>query len=158
MLSFVKFLKTLENSEIIKTLGTKQIPHHYIDETILAKHGRVDGKKLVCGKCAYEYLIIPEIYTMDKSTENLLKEFVLNGGKIYLAGGVPEYLEGERHNYDYLKSNITLEEIKAAQKVIGEKNENIRFTHRLSDDGREFIYCVNLEGNNKPYKRRFPVL
>ncbi len=134
---------------LIETLGTKQIPHHYIDETILAKHGKVDGKKLVCGKCAYEYLIIPEIYTMDKSTEKLLKEFVINGGKMYLAGSVPEYLEGERHNYDYLKSNITLEEIKAAQKVIGEENENIRFTHRISDDGREFIYCVNLGGATK---------
>ncbi len=136
-------------AELIEMLGTKQIPHHYIDETILAKHGKVDGDKFICGKCAYEYIIIPEIYTMDKSTEKLLKEFVINGGKLYLAGGVPEYLEGERHNYDYLKSNITLEEIKAAQKVIGEENGNIRFTHRISDDGREFIYCVNLGGTTK---------
>ena len=131
---------------LIETLGTKQIPHHYIDETVLAKHGKVDGKKFICGKCAYEYLIIPKIYTMDKFTEKLLKQFALNGGKIYLADDIPEYLEGEKHDYGYLKSNVTLEEIKNAQNVIGEENKNIRFTHRIGDDGREFIYCVNLGG------------
>ena len=129
---------------LIETLGTKQIPHHYIDETILAKYGRASGDKFICGKCSYEYLIIPKIYTMDKSTEKLLKEYVLNGGKIYLADGVPEYLEGEKYDYYYLKSNITLEDIKNAQRVIGEENENIRFTHRIGADGWEFIYCVNL--------------
>ena len=131
-------------SEFIETLGAKQIPHHYIDETLLAKYGKVDGKTLICGKCRYEYLILPEIYTMDKTTEKLLKEFVLNGGKVYLSHGKPEYLEGERYGYDYLKSTATLDEIKNAQAVIGEDNANIRFTHRVSDDGKEFIYCVNL--------------
>lgn len=133
----------------VETLGAKQIPHHYIDETILSKYGKVDGDKLICGKCAYEYLIIPKIYTMDKTTEKLLKEYVLNGGKVYLADKAPEYLEGEKHDYGYLKSNVTLEEIKQAQPVMGEENENIRFTHRVGDDGKEFIYCVNLGGATK---------
>ena len=131
---------------LVETLGKKQILHHYLDETLLSKHGRVDGKTLICGKCRYEYIILPEIYTMDKSTEKLLKEYVLNGGRIYLASGKPLYLEGEKYDYAYLKSNISLEEIKNAQKVLGEEHEHLRFTHRISDDGREFIYCVNLGG------------
>ena len=130
-------------------LGTKQIPHHYIDETILAKYGKVDGAKFICGKCTYDYIVIPKIYTMDKPTESLLREYVNNGGKIYLADKSPEYLEGERYDYDYLKSNVTLDDIKNAQRVIGEENANIRFTHRIGDDGREFIYCVNLGGATK---------
>ena len=128
----------------IETLGAKQIPHHFIDETLLAKYGGIKGDKLVCGKCEYDYLILPEIYTMDKSTEKLLGEFVKNGGKVYIADKKPEYLEGEKYDYDYLKSNVTLDEIKAAQEVVGEDNKNIRFTHRKGDDNREFIYCVNL--------------
>lgn len=131
-------------AELIETLGTKQIPHHYIDETLLAKYGRVYGDKFICGKCTYEYIIIPEIYTMDKTTEKLLKEFALNGGKIYLASNKPEFLEGEKYDYEYLKSNVNLEEIKSVQPIQGEENANIRFTHRIGDDGREFIYCVNL--------------
>ena len=133
----------------VETLGVKQIPHHYLDETILAKYGSVKGSKLICGQCAYEYVVIPKIYTMDKTTERLLNAFALNGGKIYLADGLPEYLEGEKHDYGYLKSNITLDEIKNVQPVFGEDNENIRFTHRVGDDGREFIYCVNLGGATK---------
>ena len=120
----------------VETLGAKQIPHHYIDETILAKYGEIDGDKLICGECAYEYLIIPKIYPMDKSTEKLLKEYVLNGGKIYLADGVPEYLEGEKYDYNYLKSNVTLDDIKNAQPVIGEENANIRPAHRRARRNR----------------------
>ena len=133
-------------ADLIETLGKIQIPHHYLDETILSKHGRIDGDKLICGKCAYQYLIIPEIYTMDRSTERLLREFVNNGGKIFLAHNKPEYLEGEKFDYGYLESTTTLDEIKDAQFVVGEENEHIRFTHRISDDGKEFIYCVNLGG------------
>ena len=133
-------------ADMIETLGKKQIPHHYLDETLLSKYGKVDGDKLICGKCAYKYLIIPEIYTMDRTTEKLLREFVMNGGKIYLAHDKPEYLEGEKFDYDYLTSTTTLDEIKNAQTVIGEENAHIRFTHRVSDDGKEFIYCVNLGG------------
>ena len=132
--------------KFVEMLGAKQIPHHYLDETILSKYGKVKGDKLICGKCEYKYLILPEIYTMDKSTEKLIREFAENGGRIYLAHGKPEYLEGEKHNYSYLKSNITLDEIKKAQEVIGEDNLNIRFTHRKGDDGKDFIYCVNLGG------------
>ncbi len=136
-------------AELVETLGVKQIPHHYLDETILAKYGSVKDNKLICGKCDYEYVIIPKIYTMDKTTEKLLKTFALNGGKICLADSVPEYLEGVKHDYGYLKSNITLDEIKNAQPVFGADNKNIRFTHRVGDDGREFIYCVSLGGATK---------
>ena len=132
--------------DLIETLGAKQIFHHYVDETLLAKHGRVNGKEFICGKYAYKYLIIPEICTMDVTTEKLIREFAENGGKILLAGGLPEYLEGDKHDYSYLKSNVTLEEIKNAQKVIGEENGNIRVTYRISDDGKEFLYAVNLGG------------
>lgn len=131
---------------LIEELGAKQIPHHFIDETLLAKYGAVKGDALICGKCTYKYLILPKIYTMDKTTEKLLKEFVKNGGKVWLYDDKPEYLEGEKYDYNYLSSNTDLCEIKSSQMIQGEENENIRFTHRISDDGRELVYCVNLGG------------
>lgn len=138
-------------AEFIELLAEKQIFHHYLDETILEKHGKVNGKKFICGHCAYDYVIIPEIYTMDKSTEKLLRQFAENGGKIYLVGDVPEYLEGEKYDYPYLKSNVTLEEIKASQEVIAEDSKNIRCTYRISDDGKPFIFAVN-EGSATSWK------
>ena len=147
-------VSVIENafSELFEKVTSMQIPHHFLDETLLAKYGKVDGDKFVCGKCSYKYLIIPKMYTMDASTEKLLKEYVKNGGRIYLADGLPEYLEGQKHDYGYIKSNVTLEEIKAAQSVRGEYNEAVRFTHRISDDGKEFIYCVNVGGGATKWK------
>lgn len=96
-------------------LARSGIGFHYLDETLLEKYGFVKNGKIGCGKKEYTYLIIPKCYTMDKTTEKLISDFAASGGKIYLAYDKPEYLEGEKYDYAYLKSNVTLEDIKRAQ-------------------------------------------
>ena len=136
----------LENAlvEAVVTLTQKQIPHHYLDETLLAKYGKVEGKKLILGNCSYEYIVIPTIYTMDKTTEKLLREFVNAGGRVLMMGEKPTYLEGEEFVYDYLETNVTWEEIIAAQPFTATEQDNVRTAYRKGEDGREFIYAVNL--------------
>jgi len=122
-----------------------QLPHHLIDETILAKYGKVEGNVLVVGKCRYEYLILPKLYTMDVSTEKLLREFVKNGGRVLLTDEKPTYLEGEPFEYDYLKTNVTYEEMLAAQPFVCEvKGGDIRSMIRKDEEGRTFIYIANV--------------
>ena len=130
-------------TELIKELTENQIQYHFIDETLLFKYGSVKDGKLTLGKCSYEYLIIPKIYTMDKSTEKLLREYVKAGGKILLYSGKPEYLEGEKYDYDYLLNNTTMEEIAAAQDFACENSDSIRTAYRKDKQGRPFIYAVN---------------
>ena len=139
-------LKDLELSlkSLVDTLCYMGIPHHYIDETILEKHGHVDGNSIIVGNYKYDYLIIPKIYTMDKSTEKLLSIYVKNGGKVLLYDEKPEYLEGERYDYSYLSSNTSLEEIAAVQPFSISKNNNVRTSYRRDTLGNEFIYAVNL--------------
>lgn len=96
-------------------LARKGVGFNYLDETLLAKHGFVNGTKIGCGKKEYDYLILPKCYTMDKSTEKLIKEYYQNGGKVLFAFDKPTYLEGEEHDYSYIESNVTLEEIINAQ-------------------------------------------
>ena len=98
------------NSKLIDN----QIQFHYIDETILAKHGSVKNNKLVVGKCEYEYLIFPSIYTMDKESYDIISKFVNNGGKILFEGIKPTYLEDKKFKYNF-KSNVTFNQIKNAQ-------------------------------------------
>ena len=138
-------LLDLENAFVKATdcLANSGISHHYIDETILEKHGYVSGSSIVVGKCKYDYLIIPKIYTMDKSTEAILSEFVKNGGKVLLFDNAPEYLEGEKFSYDYLKTNTSLEEILNSQAYKMEYSPLVRVSHRRDEDGNEFIYAVN---------------
>ena len=132
-------------SKDIQMLGNKHIPYHFIDETILAKHGRVEGKKFIVGECSYDYLIIPSlIYTMGNETEKLLKEYVSNGGKILLLGNKPEYLEGHPFDYDYLSSNITFKDIEESLDFISKENPNIRLSYRKDENNEPYFYIVNL--------------
>ena len=127
-----------------REISWRQIPHHYLDETLLAKYGKVEGKQLIMGKCAYDFIVLPKIYTMDKTTEKLLREFVNAGGRVLMTDEKPTYLEGEEFNYDYLESNITWEEITAAQPYTADKTEELYSCIRKDVDGNTFIYALNL--------------
>ena len=129
----------------INMLGAKHIPYHFIDETILAKHGSVKDKKLVVGECTYDYLLVPsKMLTMGKETEAILRKYVSNGGKILLLGDAPEFLEGNPFKYDYLKSNTSLEEIESSLDFSSKENPNIRISFRKDEDGESYFYIVNL--------------
>ena len=127
-----------------REISWRQIPHHYLDETLLAKYGKVEGKQLIMGKCAYDFIVLPKIYTMDKTTEKLLREFVNAGGRVLMTDEKPTYLEGEEFNYDYLESNVTWEEITAAQPYTADKTEELYSCIRKDADGNTFIYALNL--------------
>ena len=129
--------------DLTKQMGQTQIQYHYLDETLLAKYGRIDGKKLVVGKCSYEYIVFPKIYTMDKTTERLLREFVKAGGKVLLTDEKPAYLEGEEYAYEYLETNTSWEEIKNAQPYKVVCGEGFHSVIRKDGDGKEFIYAAN---------------
>lgn len=136
---------------LMTKMCNRGIGHHYLDETLLAKYGSVEGKQLVLGKCKYDYIILPYMLTMDKTTEALLRKYVENGGKILLSGKKPQYLEGKRYSYKYLKSNTSWGEIEKNQpySIKQGENDDIRCAYRRGEDGREFIYAVNLGENAK---------
>ena len=133
----------------VTTLINKQIPHHYLDETLLAKYGKVDGNKLVLGNCSYEYLVIPKMYTMDVTTEELLRQFVQAGGKVLMLDEKPTYVEWREYNYDYLETNVTWEEIIAAQPYSMAEHTTVRTMMRKDADGKVFIYAINLGGETE---------
>ena len=106
-------IKDLEDGlrSVCRMFSSRGIPYHFLDETILEEHGFVTGEQIGCGECTYDYLVLPPIYTMGKHTEKLLKTYVEKGGKVLLVDAVPTYVEGEPYAYEYLQSNITLQEI-----------------------------------------------
>jgi len=131
-------------ADLIKTLNHKQINYHLIDETILAKYGSIKNGELIVGNCSYKYIVFPKIYTMDKTSDSLLKKYAKQNGKILFTDEKPSYLEGNSHSYDYLFSNTSLDEIKNNQIIIPKDNEYIHHTLRKDEKGKYFIYAVNL--------------
>jgi hypothetical protein len=119
------------------------IPFHLLDETIMEGHARVEGDTLVVGKMRYRYVIFPKTLTMGRKAEALFREFADNGGKVLLTDGRPLYLEGKEHDFGFLKSNVTLEEIKEAQPCRAEIDGEVALTLRQDHDGRRFLFLVN---------------
>ena len=138
---------------LCEKLSAMNIPYHILDETIMARHAKVENGKLIVGNCSYNAVVFPKTTNMDKETEELLNKFFATGGKLLFTEGVPTYLEGEGHNYS-LKTNVTLDEIAAAQPyAIDKKDTEIQSTLRVYD-GKKYIFAVNLSAE-KSYTVEF---
>lgn len=140
---------------LIEKFGAANILHHYVDETLLEKYGKVDGNKLIMGLCQYDYVVIPKMQSLDSSTVKLLKEYVQNGGKLYLEGEKPCFVDGKKAELDFLKTNVPFEAMVNEEYEINHKDTEIRSTYRKSDFG-DFIYAVNLS-KEKEYDLEFKV-
>ncbi len=67
---------------IIEQLEGKHVQFHLGDETIMQRHARVEGNKLVVGAQRYCVIILPKHEILFDSTKELLNEFVKNGGAV----------------------------------------------------------------------------
>ena len=124
-------------------LADDQIPYHFLDETLLEEDGFVKGDRIGCGLRDYDVLIIPACYTMGKHTEQLIRQYVENGGKLLLLADKPEYLEGDPFDYAYLTSNITYEELKQKLPYVLEKTvPEVHSTLRNTEKG-DFLFLQN---------------
>lgn len=126
-----------------KMLGRLGIGYHYLDETLLAKYGFVEDDRIGCGRCKYNYLVLPKLYTMDKTTEKLLRKFLEQGGKVLMLDEKPTYLEAEPYEYSYLESNCTLQEIRQAMPFYVENEDTeLCYCYRTMGD-RRYLYIIN---------------
>ncbi len=123
-----------------------QIMCHYIDETLLAKYGKVENDELILGNCSYKYLVFPSIYTMDKSSYNLISKFISNGGKVLFEGEMPTYLEYLPFNYEF-KSNVTFEEIKNSQPFISTVTSKVNSRLFYDEKGNLKLFVANTTAN-----------
>ncbi len=132
----------------------RNIAHHYLDETLLAQYGFLNGDRIGCGKLEYEYLILPPLYTMDIKTEELLRKYINNGGKVLLMGKKPHLLETEPFEYEYLESNCTIEDIVNSQpyRVLDANTELISVMAEF--EGIPYIFVQNASAK-KGFKQTF---
>ncbi|MBQ2968212.1 MAG: hypothetical protein IJE10_08865 [Clostridia bacterium] len=65
---------------IVKGLEEKHLPFHLGDETIIERHGKVNGDRFEIGCQSYKYVVKAGCEVLLPSTEKLLSEFIANGG------------------------------------------------------------------------------
>ncbi|MBR4723163.1 MAG: hypothetical protein IK072_00320, partial [Clostridia bacterium] len=108
---------------VIKDLEERHILFHLGDETIMERHAKVVGDKLVIGKQSYSVVLNPCGEFLLPDTQKLLKEFAENGGKIDVE--IPE-------------NNVT-------------DNKELTYTKRIFD-GFNLHYFVNTSKDRKTAK------
>lgn len=139
-----KTLETLERkcAALAERLGAANIGHHYVDERLLEKYGSVENGQLIMGNCSYKYVVIPDMEGLDGSTVELLDEFLLSGGKMWLQGECPAYVDGEAVELGYA-SNIEFDELVNPACAISNGTTEVRSTLRRWEKN-DFLYAVNL--------------
>lgn len=148
-------VEEIENGvhKIVCDFSDNQIPYHFGDETLMAKYAKVDGNKLIVGKMSYDFVVLPKIFTIDKSTACLLKDFIANGGKVFLYDGAPTRIDGRTADLSWLKSNVTFDEIKANANVHvlenGKSIAGIKTMTRTTDYGKIY-YLTNVYNESHP--------
>ena len=67
----------------IRSIEDKHVEYHLGDETLMRRHAKVEGGKLVIGNMSYSTVVMPTEYTrLFDSTKKLLDEFRAAGGRI----------------------------------------------------------------------------
>ncbi len=135
--------------ELSRLLGYNQVPYHYGDENMMKTHASVENGKIKVGNCTYDAVIVPFTYTLDKSTAELIKKLIADGGKVWCFGH-PDCIDGEKADMTWLHDTCTKEDIFALRDAVitlenGQNAPQIRKMTRVTDEGK-LIYITNVTG------------
>ena len=146
--------KKLDN--IVRGLSAEHILHHYGDEVIMSKIGKVEDGKLKVGLCEYEAVLLPSLVGLKSSTVDLFNEYINAGGKVYIYGDEPHFADGRKsaeidrlcekaihiNSFAELKTEpfANFADITSDSK----ENGNIHYCEKKMPDGSTLYYLVNL--------------
>ncbi len=124
---------------LLKELRSHGVTFHFIDERILARHGKVEKEGLRVGERVYGTLLLPKMRSIAATTYELLQAYK---GKLCVLQ-TPTLLDGKTADIT-LSSNCTLEEIeKSAEIPYACADKKSLLTHRRGEIG-EFLFIKNM--------------
>ncbi|MBO5050732.1 MAG: hypothetical protein J6D31_00890 [Clostridia bacterium] len=132
---------------LVETLAAAGLPYHFGEESMLPRYASVEGSSLRVGLCSYDYVLIPEMDTIDSNTVALLKKYLAAGGKLCLHGKAPTRIDARvSDQLDWLVPNMTMDELLATSPVqlsfIEKNGSRVRQMVRKTEAGR-LIYITN---------------
>jgi hypothetical protein len=82
-------------NDVARALCERRIGWHFGDESVMARHARLEAGELVVGHAGYDTVLIPPALTLCASTLDLLEAFAAAGGSIIAIEPTPTLLDGE---------------------------------------------------------------
>ena len=126
---------------LLGELSRRHISYHLADETLLKKYGRAENGVLTLGKCSYRGVILPPCLTLDASTKALLEQYVAQGGKLLVSGGLPAYIGGVPGTLN-VKNTADWSDLAALEPVDLKIEGELMASYRKGKDFR-LLYVVN---------------
>lgn len=114
------------------------LEHDYGSESILERHGKVEGGRLIVGQAVYRSVIMPPSVTWSRSTVELLVELLEQGGSVTIVAPYPTLLEGKP---DTLVDRL----LELANKTMGNEDERGEAVLRSSTP---FVRLKDASGNS----------
>jgi len=147
--------------DTVNTLLAEHIDFHFGDETLMAKHAKVDGKRLAVGKGRYSVVVVPQCMTLRYSTARLLADFAAAGGKVIVVNSRPTFVDASRGGTSVLRQALASAPVatvktlaKAIRKAVPQpieitgRNAGKVFYH-LRDVGAErLLFVANTDYDN----------
>ena len=124
--------------EFILEMRKYGVQYQFADETILQRHGKVVGDKIIIGNCEYDTVIVPLMDTISKNTLDVLQQFK---GKMWVQKQ-PKYVDGVKADI-CLPSTTTFEEIvQNAQIQFYSEDRKCAITSRSGEIG-DYVFIKN---------------
>jgi len=154
-----------EFQKFVYDLEQNQIEYDLASENIVKDIGLIKGEVFVVGERLYNIVIIPPtLENLDKSTLELIKTYIKNGGKVISFNGIPSYVDGiatdelknivKKHSNQWMEANSLSDQqtynTLVSNSIQFEKPEKIKgklFHHRRDLDDGQVLFLVNTSLN-----------
>lgn len=101
--------------QVSRWLLEEQYDFDYGDESLLARHGRIEGDRFCVGQASYDLVILPPAVTLRQSTVDLLRDWMSAEGRVIAVKPIPRRIDGDAANdpWSVLKEALVVERDKA---------------------------------------------
>ena len=141
---------------IVRELSGQHILHHYGDEVLMSHMSKIENGKLKVGLCEYAAVLLPSILGIKSSTAKLLNDYIKVGGKVYIYGESPSFVDGRKNELldKICEKAIHINNLSDLRNETytdfadictdGKENNNIHYCKKKMPNGRTLYYLVNL--------------
>ncbi len=140
----------------VTNLEQNQIEFDLASENIVKNIGSIKDQNFVVGERSYAMVVIPPtLENLDKSTFELIKAYLKNGGKVISFNEIPRYIDGienkelkaivEKYSKQWIKGNV-ISDLKISKNIQFQQSENIGgklFHHRRNFKDGQILFIVN---------------
>ena len=130
------------------------IEYHMLTNREMIKYGFVGRNKIGCGKCEYEFLVLPSGVLLEPIMVEITRRFFEQGGNILLLGEEPRYMGKECLEKLCLNSTCTFGKIKASQVYHNKNLDTEIYSTYCTMNEMKILYAVNAS-LKKEYEQTF---